>query len=274
MSRALHRLALAVLANVAAVANMTVSGQPTEDGDRYSVRDPLSLTVPRKPVTRKDYVDFVRPEARGFESGPDRGQYGPRHALPALAVFSLEGDRGLGEGIKKTLRHYADWVQASIDKEQGVFSMEGATLCALHFRELRKAGLIRPEDEAWIRRLFLNLRKDFCTVSFSRCQVLIGDVPFAYYTKRPTWCETLVASREALARQEAALAPTPGRPIPAPARWCGAGRGSTAPTWHVPAAARATGRGSESSTSASASCAKRRSWTRYPPLRKKGICVS
>ena len=39
------------------------------------------------------------------------------------------------------------------------FSMEGATLCALHFRELRKAGLILPEDEAWIKKLLLNLRK-------------------------------------------------------------------------------------------------------------------
>ncbi|MFH1269331.1 MAG: hypothetical protein ABIK89_26685, partial [Planctomycetota bacterium] len=50
--------------------------------------------------------------------------------------------------------------------------------------------------------------EDLCTVSFARCEVLVGDVPFGYYTKRPTWHETLAASREALARQEAALAVT------------------------------------------------------------------
>ena len=58
----------------------------------------MKLTVPRHPVTRRDYVDCVRPLAAGFEAGPDRGTYGPRHALPALAVFALEGDRKLGRG--------------------------------------------------------------------------------------------------------------------------------------------------------------------------------
>jgi len=48
--------------------------------------------------------------------------------------------------------------------------------------------------------------EDICTVSFAQCLVLIGEVPFGYYTKRPTWHETMAASRKALARQEAALA--------------------------------------------------------------------
>ncbi len=159
MNNTTHRLRFAVFLGAAAITTLALSGEPSGDNGRYGVRDPVGLCVPRQPVTRKDYVELVRAEAQGFESGPDRGQYGPRHALAALAVFSLEGDRNLGEGVKKTLRHYADWVQASIDKEKGVFSMEGATLCALHFRELRKAGLIAPEDEPWIRRLFLNLRE-------------------------------------------------------------------------------------------------------------------
>jgi len=136
--------------------------EPANDKERYEERDPVSLTVARRAIMRKDYVDFVRPESRGFESGPDRGQYGPRHALAALAVFAREGDTDLGLGIKATLRHYADWVQKCVDEQQGVFSMEGATLCALHFRELRKAGLIDPEDEDWIKRLFMNLRRYHC----------------------------------------------------------------------------------------------------------------
>ncbi|NQT16447.1 MAG: hypothetical protein HQ582_27055, partial [Planctomycetes bacterium] len=48
--------------------------------------------------------------------------------------------------------------------------------------------------------------KDTCPVSFAQCAVLIGDVPIRYYRKEPTWRETMVASREALARQGAAPA--------------------------------------------------------------------
>ena len=121
--------------------------------DRYEAGDPRTLTVRRRPVRRKDYVDLVRPLARGFEAGPDRGTYGPRHALPALAVYALEGDAKLGEGIKKTLRHYGDWVDKCVAQDQGVFSMEGPTLCCFAFRELRKRGQMTPNDEAWaIRR--------------------------------------------------------------------------------------------------------------------------
>ena len=45
-----------------------------------------------------------------------------------------------------------------------------------------------------------------CTVSFARCEVLVGEVSLAYYTKKSTWPETMAASREALAHQEAMLA--------------------------------------------------------------------
>ena len=47
--------------------------------------------------------------------------------------------------------------------------------------------------------------EDICTVSFASCRVLIGRVPFGYYTKRATWHDTMAASRKALARQETAL---------------------------------------------------------------------
>ncbi|MCY2990888.1 MAG: hypothetical protein NTY19_23880 [Planctomycetota bacterium] len=130
--------------------------------ERCQPRDPNTLTVPRRPVTRQVYVDLVRPMAQGFEAGPDRGQYGPRHALPALAVFALDGDAKLGEGIKKTLRHYGDWVHESVRKDNGVFSMEGATLCSFFFRELRKRSLMTPEDERFARDLLLTLRQYQC----------------------------------------------------------------------------------------------------------------
>lgn len=162
MLRSVFFWPVAVLAMLGSLGAVSMGAEADSDAARYQPRDPANLTVPRRPVTRKDYVDLVRPFAQGFEAGPDRGMYGPRHALPALAVFSLEGDLKLGEGIKKTLRHYADWVFATAKREQGVFSMEGATLCWLHFRELRKHKLMTPDDEKWAKELLLTLRRYQC----------------------------------------------------------------------------------------------------------------
>lgn len=155
-----HAAHAAILAALVLAASR--AAEPGADPQRYKHRDPTSLTVPRRPVTRRDYVDLVGPLAKGFEAGPDRGQYGPRHALPALAIFAHQGDAKLGEGIKKTLRHYGNWVQRTVSKEKGVFSMEGATLCAFHFRELRKRSLMTPEDEKWAKELLLTLRQYQC----------------------------------------------------------------------------------------------------------------
>ncbi|MBM4034708.1 MAG: formylglycine-generating enzyme family protein [Planctomycetes bacterium] len=48
--------------------------------------------------------------------------------------------------------------------------------------------------------------KRLSAVSFAHCTVKIAEGPFGYYKKLATWHETLAASREALARQEAELA--------------------------------------------------------------------
>jgi hypothetical protein len=127
--------------------------------DRTIHRDPRNFAIPYHPVRCADYVDAVRPYAAGFERGPDRGQYGPRHALPALAVFAQTGDRGLANGIKQTLRYYGRWVDEQISEQKGVFSLEGATLLAIHFRELRARNMVSPDDERWLRKLLLNLRQ-------------------------------------------------------------------------------------------------------------------
>ncbi|MBM4038216.1 MAG: hypothetical protein FJ290_06840 [Planctomycetes bacterium] len=148
---------------VLGLATVHAGGMPTVDeGKRYEPREPASLTVPRRDVTRKDYVEMVRPMAKGFENGPDRGTYGPRHALGALAVYALEGDPKLAEGMKKTLRHYGDWVKQCVEKEKGVFSMEGATLCSFYFRELRKRHAMSADDERWAKELLLTLREYQC----------------------------------------------------------------------------------------------------------------
>jgi hypothetical protein len=57
---------LLIVASVSAVGAAENAG-PGLMADRYAARDPASLTVPRRPVTRKDDVDCVRPFAKGFD---------------------------------------------------------------------------------------------------------------------------------------------------------------------------------------------------------------
>jgi hypothetical protein len=79
--------------------------------------------------------------------------------LPALAVFAHTGDRALGEGIKQTLRHYDRWVDGEIARQKGVFSMEGASLLAIFFRELRAKGVVTQDDRQWLKQALLKLRQ-------------------------------------------------------------------------------------------------------------------
>lgn len=106
------------------------------------------------------YRDFLSPSAAGFAAGPDRQQYGARHALPALALYARdEGNAALGEGIKATLRHYSDWIDSQIATRGGVQSFEGATLLPIYARELRAHGQFDRSDEAWLRDTLLKLRR-------------------------------------------------------------------------------------------------------------------
>ncbi|MHB9132407.1 MAG: hypothetical protein ACYDBB_15160 [Armatimonadota bacterium] len=141
------------------------------DLSRFQERDPAALAIPRKPVTRKDYIDFLRPLAQGFERGQKRGTYGPRHALAALAVYAYDSDtargdekklaacRALAAGIKITLKDYRATLDQQIKEQDGTYSFEGGYLCATYFREFRKRGDMSPEDEAFAKALLLTLRK-------------------------------------------------------------------------------------------------------------------
>lgn len=107
-----------------------------------------------------DYLNWLRPQAAPFFAGPDRGQYGARHALPALAIFARGGgDRRLAQGIKSTLRGYSAWVDQQIATTGGVQSFEGQTLLLLYARELRAKGQFDRTDEAWLRDTILKLRR-------------------------------------------------------------------------------------------------------------------
>ncbi|HGE70569.1 TPA: hypothetical protein ENX78_07025 [Candidatus Poribacteria bacterium] len=110
-------------------------------------------------VTRNVYVDFVTQELNpeSLVGNPNRGQYGPRHSLPALAVYALTGDKKYGEAIKSSLRFYDQWLQEEIKTQGAHFSWEGPYLCGFHIQELRKGGLVTEGDEKWIREMFIRL---------------------------------------------------------------------------------------------------------------------
>ncbi len=141
------------------------------DLSRFPQVDPTTLALPRQPVTREDYINFLRPLAQGFERGQKRGIYGPRHALPALAVYAYDFDTANGDqnklaachalaaGIKITLRDYKATLDQQIKDQGGTYSFEGGYLCATHFREMRKRGDMSAEDEAFAKDLLLMLRR-------------------------------------------------------------------------------------------------------------------
>lgn len=110
-------------------------------------------------VTSKIYADFTAQELNpdGLVGNPNRGQYGPRHALPALAIYSFTGDKKYGEAIKSSLKFYDQWLQQEIENQGAHFSWEGPYLCGFHIQKLREGGLLTEDDEKWVRDMFIRL---------------------------------------------------------------------------------------------------------------------
>jgi hypothetical protein len=152
--RAPQAAALLLLFSVAGAA---------QELDRYAPRDLLSLTLPRRPVTRRDYVEFLRPFARDYEMTPQADQWGWRHGplrlMPPLAVFALDGDRELGQRVKADLRTFARWVDQCVATKGVVFCLDAATFCIMCAQELRQGGLLTADDETWVRDLLLKIRQ-------------------------------------------------------------------------------------------------------------------
>lgn len=119
----------------------------------------LSVHCASEEINRKVYVDFVVKEInpQSLVDNPNRGQYGPRHALTALALYNLTGERRYGEAIKQSLKYYDLWMQEEIKANGAHFSWEGSYLCGFHVQALRKGGLLTKDDEEWIREMFIRL---------------------------------------------------------------------------------------------------------------------
>ena len=134
-----------------------------QESDRYAPRDPLSLTLPRRAVTRRDYVEFLRPFAKDYQMTPQADQWGWRHGplrlMPPLAVFAFDGDRELGQRVKADLRTFARWVDQCVATKGVVFCLDAATFCTLCAQELRQRDLLTADDETWIRDLLLKIRQ-------------------------------------------------------------------------------------------------------------------
>lgn len=127
--------------------------------DAPSENSALTYPISRTPVNRETYVNFAVREInpQSLIDNPDRGQYGPRHALSALALYSLTTDQRYGEAIKASLKAYDKWLKEEIGEQGAHFSWEGPYLCGLHVRELRKGGLLDASDEEWLREMFIRL---------------------------------------------------------------------------------------------------------------------
>ena len=111
-------------------------------------RGPRPLTVPRRPVTRKDYVDLVRPLAAGFEAGPDRGQYGPRHALPPWPCSPWKAIRSWPTGIEEDAAALRRLGPRNASQKRAACSRWKARRCARSTSaSSARRNLMTPDDE-------------------------------------------------------------------------------------------------------------------------------
>jgi len=146
-------------------------GEGMDDLQRYHVPPAAADSIPRKPVTRQSYIDYIKREpmhgrltglySEYFLAHPRCGHFGPRHALAALALFVADGDRRFGEACKIAMQDYDRAVREDV-KKQGwhAFYMHMPTLLELHFRILREKGILTEEDEPWMRECVLFLSRN------------------------------------------------------------------------------------------------------------------
>jgi len=137
-------------------------GRFMEDISRYRQDRRADKTMPKLvPVTRDSYLAFIPkknntygPEA--IRTGPDRVQYGVRHAFPALCHYHATGDKELAKGIKKTLRFYEkklrQWVR---ERKWHSNYMHDPTLLCMYRKVFKEKNNWTAEDERWFKKLFV-----------------------------------------------------------------------------------------------------------------------
>ncbi|MEE8450569.1 MAG: hypothetical protein V3R99_01605 [Thermoguttaceae bacterium] len=137
------------------------NGRFMEDLTRYDPQQRADRMLRSQvAVTRQSYLDFIYDDstygAKAMASGPDRGQYGVRHAFPALAHYAASGDARLARGIKSTLHAYDRNIRRQVAEQnwQQQYMFDPTLLC-MYRRVFQQQGDWSEEDEAWFKEFFV-----------------------------------------------------------------------------------------------------------------------
>ena len=118
--------------------------------------------VPQEKVTKETYLAWCERSGHLERDLRNRKhqQYGPRHALPSLAKYVASGEKKYGESVREMLRNYHLWLQEEVKRRghNGRYMFD-PTCIGIELLHLRKGGLIRTEDEVWIREMILLLNR-------------------------------------------------------------------------------------------------------------------
>ena len=118
-----------------------------QEPDRYAPRDPLSLTLPRRPVTRRDYVEFLRPFATDYRDdarGRSMGLASRATSSHAAAGRIRAGRRSRAGTARQSRPAHVCPVGRSVRRHEGRRVLPG---CG-HLLHLVRAGTppARPAD--------------------------------------------------------------------------------------------------------------------------------
>ena len=130
--------------------------------DRYrfgatDVANPEFYPIPRGPVTRDTYLDFLAELGLfGVVDTPAQGLAGPQRFMPVLVKYVQTGERRYGDAIVAMLQ---DWHRAMLAEVAVKGWTDYFDPCFIPlYRKYLIAGGMMQEDEAWFRDLWL----DYC----------------------------------------------------------------------------------------------------------------
>jgi hypothetical protein len=135
-----------------------------EDVSRYEA-PPASQSIPKQvKVTRQSYLDFIDAKSNyaidAIIRNPNRGQYGVRHAFPALAQYDAHPDPRAAEAIKKCLRNYDAAIHETVRKKKWHEAyMFDPTLLCMYRKVFQAHNQWSAADERWFRDFFLFMNR-------------------------------------------------------------------------------------------------------------------
>ena len=151
----------------AAAPAVEVIGPPCrfmEDITRYQVppadKTPLRLGA----VTRQSYLDFIAAASiygiTAIAANPDRGQYGVRHAFPALAHYDAAPDPRRAVVLKTCLKFYEKALRKQVEEHHWheAYMHDPALLC-FYRQVLGRHKHWSAGDERWFKEFFLWLNR-------------------------------------------------------------------------------------------------------------------